>query len=324
MRSFTLSALDLIRTTLRAANEALPPYSCRKSPHKFTQSQLIAILAFKDFLKQTYRGVVQILTEWSDVRTALALKSVPDYSTLAKAEKRLLRKKRWETLMDAAVSEARRSGMVEERCRQAALDSTGYENGHTSIYYGQRTGVKKRHFPKVTALMDTRSHFYLSGVMNQGPHSDQREFREAVRTAYARVPFDELLADAAYDSEPNHVLLRETMGVRSIMPALIGRPTDKAPRGRYRRQLARRFPRKRYGQRWQSESGFSQDKRRFGSSIEGRSYWARCRKLNLRFLLHDVALLLCALFASLRSPMSLFTRNNMFSTEQADPLFGIT
>jgi len=194
--------------------------------------------------------------------------------------------------LSASLQDAQSSGLLAERCRQVALDSTGYENGHTSVYYGQRCGQRKRRFPKFTALCDTRSHLYVSGVMSEGPAADHLEFREAVVTGFARIPFDELLADAGYDSEANHVLVRSQLVARSIIPPSIGRPTARPPTGDWRRRLAQRFPHRRYGQRWQIESCFSQDKRRFGSSIEGRDYGARCRKLYLRLVVHNLALIL--------------------------------
>jgi len=43
-----------------------------------------------------------------------------------------------------------------------------------------------------------------------------------------RVPF----SGAGYDSEPNHELLREILGIESIIPAAIGRPTEKLPTGK--------------------------------------------------------------------------------------------
>ena len=46
-----------------------------------------------------------------------------------------------------------------------------------------------------------------------------------------------------------------------------------------------------YGQRWQIESAFSQDKRRFGSAVAGRDTPARSRQLHLRLLVHNLALL---------------------------------
>ena len=200
----------------------------------------------------------------------MGLKRVPHYSTIAKAEKRLLTEGGASGLLEATLASARRSGLIGQQVAQAAIDSTGYDNGHMSAYYGRRSGKQKHRFPKFTALMDTESHLYLSGVMNEGPFPDHREFAPAVRAVHRRVAFVVLPADAGYDSEPAHRLVRERLGARSIIPARSGRPTSRPPTGPYRRRMARRFPRKRYGRRWQIESAFSQDKRRFGSSALGR------------------------------------------------------
>lgn len=92
MRSLTKSPLALARTALGVAQQALPPYSCPKSRHDFTQHQLFACLVLKEFLQTDYRGLVQMLSEWSDLREALALEKVPHYSTLCYAHRRLLKK----------------------------------------------------------------------------------------------------------------------------------------------------------------------------------------------------------------------------------------
>ena len=50
-----------------------------------------------------------------------------------------------------------------------------------------------------------------------------------------------LLADAGYDAEWVRVLRTEMLDVRTIIPAGISRPTDKAPRGYYRRLMSQRL-----------------------------------------------------------------------------------
>jgi hypothetical protein len=77
---------------LAAGREALPDYSCSKSPHKFTQPQLFAMLVLKQFFKRDYRGTVIWLSKWSELREALELPRVPHYRTLHEAAKRLLKK----------------------------------------------------------------------------------------------------------------------------------------------------------------------------------------------------------------------------------------
>jgi hypothetical protein len=80
----------LAREALAVGRAALPPYSSRFSRRDFTQPQLFALLALKQFLKTDYRGLVALLAEWTELRRALALRKVPHYSTLCYAERRLL------------------------------------------------------------------------------------------------------------------------------------------------------------------------------------------------------------------------------------------
>jgi hypothetical protein len=56
MPRITKSTLSFATTALTIAQNALPPYSCPKNPHKFTQPQFFAILALRVFLKQDCRG----------------------------------------------------------------------------------------------------------------------------------------------------------------------------------------------------------------------------------------------------------------------------
>jgi hypothetical protein len=81
-----------------------------------------------------------------------------------------------------------------------------------------------------------------------------------------------VLADAGYDSEPNHSHARGVRGVRSVIPAAIGRPSVKPPVGRWRRRMKARLNKDycQYGQRWQAEvyhdiekNGCKEEERRF-------------------------------------------------------------
>jgi hypothetical protein len=91
-RSLAKSPLAFAREALAAAKEELADYSNSKSPHLFTQPQLFAMLALKDFLKTDFRGIVALIAEWSDLREALGIKRLPHYSTPCVARKRLLKK----------------------------------------------------------------------------------------------------------------------------------------------------------------------------------------------------------------------------------------
>ncbi len=101
-------------------------------------------------------------------------------------------------------------------------------------------------------------------------------------------------ADAGYDSEPNHELLRDEMGITSIIPPKAGRPTTKPAKGKYRRLMQRLFKnikRTNYGQRWQVETVMSMLKRNLGHALTGRSYHAHNRDILLHCFTHNVMIL---------------------------------
>ena len=92
MSRTTKNPIALARAALEAGKEALADYSHPKSPHKFTQPQLFALLVLKQFFKLDYRGLIEYLNQWSELREILQLKRIPHYSTLCYAERRLLKK----------------------------------------------------------------------------------------------------------------------------------------------------------------------------------------------------------------------------------------
>lgn len=92
MRSMTKSPVALAREALKVGQEGLAAYSSPFSRRDFTQGQLFAVLVLRQFFKTDYRGVVQLLHDFSDLRDTLKLQKVPHYSTLCYAEKRLLKK----------------------------------------------------------------------------------------------------------------------------------------------------------------------------------------------------------------------------------------
>lgn len=92
MREMTRSAVALAAEALRAGQAALPAYSSKHSRKDYTQPQLFAVLAVRKYLKLDYRSMEVRLGEWSELREAIGLAKVPDYSTLCLAEARLSKK----------------------------------------------------------------------------------------------------------------------------------------------------------------------------------------------------------------------------------------
>jgi hypothetical protein len=90
----TKSPRAVAAEALRLAKDALPTYTSARSRKDFTAHQLFAVLALKTFFKADYRGVAQLLADFSDLRADLGLEKVPHDSTLCYAAGRLLERGR--------------------------------------------------------------------------------------------------------------------------------------------------------------------------------------------------------------------------------------
>lgn len=91
MSTTSKSPRAVVLAALATARRALPAYSHRCSPKKFTQHQLFACLVLKNFLKTDYRGVAAHLKDSSSLIATLELTKLPHFTTLQKAAQRLLK-----------------------------------------------------------------------------------------------------------------------------------------------------------------------------------------------------------------------------------------
>ena len=140
-------------------------------------------------------------------------------------------------------------------------------------------------------LCDCASHLILAIVPARGPGPDIKHFRALLDQGLQRVSIDTAAFDAGYDAESTHEYARDQRGVRTLIPATIGRPTAKRLKGYWRRQMKSRLHLTRYGQRWQVETVNSMLKRLQGSALRARNYWSQCRETILRAITHNIMIL---------------------------------
>jgi Transposase DDE domain len=291
------SPRDVAAHALRVGRRTLRRYAHRFSPKLYTQPQLFACLVLKVFFKTDYRGLTALLRDCSDLGRVLALARVPHFTTLQKASRRLLSLRRAQRLLSATI---RRFLGRRRRVRLAAFDSTGLDCGRRSYYYVRRRAqgaskaqkIRYSRYAKLEAAFECGTHLVLAAIPRRGPAVDTDRFVPLLDEVLRRVKLTTALADAGFDSEPNHRYARDQRGVRSVIPAEIGRPSSKPPTGRYRRLMKQRLNKNycRYGQRWQAETGFSMIKRRLGSYVRGHSYWSQCRDLMLLAISYNIML----------------------------------
>ena len=296
MSKITKSPKKVARAAYKIAKSTLPQYAHRYSPKKFTQPQLFVCLVLKIFFKADYRGIAAILADSEDLCKCFDLDTVPHFTTLQKASKKLLRSCVANRLLETTVKSAtKKSNTIE----LAAIDSTGLESGHVSRHFVKRRSREPnlyqtttyRRWPKLAIVCDCSNHLILSAITIRGPSPDINQFCKTLMPCMEKFRIKHLLADAGYDSEANHQYAREVHHIKTTIPPKHGRPTKKLPKTKYRREMRVSFDKETYGQRWQVETVFSMIKRSFGSALRARRYWSQCREMMLLVLTHNIAII---------------------------------
>lgn len=274
-------------------------YTCKYSRKTFTQPQLFACLVLKEFLQLDYRKLSALLRDSPDLAGVVELKTIPHFTTFQKAAARLLAAKPARRLLDKTIHVAKWQRNLSGKVALAALDGTGLETRHASSYYVRRRANNGKNwhrttyqrFPKAGILCDCRSHLILAVVPGRGPTPDIPHFRTALDQGLTRARIEAIAADAGYDAEHAHEYARYKHGVRSLIPAKIGRRTAKPATGYWRRKMQQRLHLTRYTQRWQIETVNSMLKRLMGSALRARHYWSQCREILLRAITLNVMIL---------------------------------
>ena len=297
------SPKDVLLTAYCVGQRRLRAYAHLFSPKKFTQPQLFACLVLKEFLRLDYRKLSALLADTPTLAGAIGLEKIPHFTTFQKAYDRLLGSTRAKRLLEETVNGAVKHKLMKRRVKLAAIDGTGFESRHVSTYYAKRKqqtagnkGRKWHRFPKAGIVCDCQSHMILAVVPGRGPMPDDKHFKPALKQAAGTAKIDTLLADAGYDGEPSHVHAREEHGMKTVIPPKRGRPTNKLPKGKWRKRMATHFDKKKYGQRWQVETVNSMIKRLLGSSLRARKVRMQNREMLLRAITHNVMILWKKLF----------------------------
>lgn len=282
------------RTALEVMNEVLPPYGSKFSKHTFTQPQLMTILCLMRFEDWTFREAEVRLAEHSDLRRALGLERAPDHTTLYRFMHRVTDEVLDEVLIAVASRLVPRRRGRKRKKAVVAVDATGLAPGSVSTFFiNRRTdrgeGLPWRHWCKWTIVIDVLRRCVLAQAARQGPYNDCATLRPLVSAAHEVTPVGLVLADAEFDSERNHLHVREGIGADSVIPAKRGK-ADWKLKG-VRAQMRRRFPRKRYSQRAQVESVFSVVKRKLSAKAPGRSAETQRTQAMLLGLAYNIYLL---------------------------------
>jgi|HubBroStandDraft_2_1064218.scaffolds.fasta_scaffold219022_1 hypothetical protein len=312
-----------MREAYDLACKVWPAHRHRFSRRDFTSPQLFACLVVREMLGLSYRAAEALLRDAEDWLAEIGLEKAPDHNTLWRAFGTLITACRVDRALDLLAEKFQETGKLELSSKPLTIDSTCYERHHRSRHYervcrkrglqeGQKYGKTPqkaqetlrqvdrrrsravRQMPKLALAVASSCHMILAVKTRIGNGSDMPDFPLLLRAATRRAKVRTVVADAGYDSEKSHYIARCELGVRSIIPPKIGRPTDKPPAGKYRRLMKQRFTRqadrKPYGQRAQSETVNSMMKRNFGDAIRSIKPSRRKQEMLLRSLTHNIML----------------------------------
>jgi IS5 family transposase len=315
----------VLRAAYRLGQRVLPDYPVKHARHDFTLPQLFACLVLREFYGLSYRRTEQLLADSPQWLADIGLSEAPDHNTLWRTFGLIVTTRRVNRMLDLHASAFARARLLRLWRKPLALDSTCFEQRHRSAHYDRRcrqmqlrgegaanaitpekpgkwgpsvNAARRRRvsaLPKLSLAVAAACHVILAAVVRTGNGSDSPDFQTLLYRAWKRAPVKVVVADAGYDAEHNHRIAGQDMGVRSIIPPGIGRPTSKLPGGHWRRHMAKRFKRKadakHYGQRSQSETVHSMLKRNQGSALRSRTPQRRKQEMLLRVLTHNIALL---------------------------------
>ena len=148
----------------------------------------------------------------------------------------------------------------------------------------------------------TEPQILVAQRVRPGPCGDFPDLVPLATAAHAVLPFEQLVADAGYDSEADHRFCREGLGVDSLIPAKERRSAAVLATTPFRREMLRRLAqggadpeaRRAYRQRWKAETVMSVTKWRWGASLSARLEATQ----RVQDLLWGVVYNLCRLVAS--------------------------
>ena len=263
-----------MREAHRLASRVWPTYAHEFSRHDFTLPQLFACLVVREMMKLSYRKAEALLRDSPHWLRDIGMNKPPDHNTLWRAFGVLVQTRRVSKMLDLLAELFAHERLLKLSVKPLTIDSTCYERRHRSRHYDrvcrkmqlrdgekyanrpEKTGEERaatvnrarslavRQMPKLALAVAANCHLILAARTHTGNRSDAPDFEPLLYQSWRRAGVKTTVADPGYDSETNHCIARLDMGVRSIIPPKIGRPSSKPPAGRFRRLMSQRFARK--------------------------------------------------------------------------------
>jgi hypothetical protein len=226
---------------------------------------------------------VQWLIEAYYLRIFLQLSHIPHYTTLQKFAARING-----TLLEKIISSFILL-LTNIRKIFTGIDSSGFKATHASQYYAERTKLRRRRkYIKLSLGADVLKQIICIIKIRRAPkRHDNIDFQPLIIKIAKTLPLSVVTADKGYDSEDNHVLVREMLHAFSVIPPRYQRVSIWRTHSKYRKQMKRGYCKVLYNQRNKNETIISVIKRLFGEHVTSRLVRTQNRELSFRCIAYN-------------------------------------
>jgi hypothetical protein len=272
----------MARTMLRVLRHArIPLFFHRKSNHMFTVWQHLVLIAIRRYEGKSYRMFIDWLVEAYYLRMYLGLSKIPHFTTLQKFTDRIAG-----SLLEKIIV----SFILLTNIKQIflGLDSSGFKPTHASHYYAERAKLRRR-WIKLSIGGDMLQQVICIIKIRRAPaRHDNVDFKPIVSKTSKIKPLSVAVADKGYDSEENHVLVRDKLHAYSIIPPRYQDVPIWKTHGMYRKEMKRGYLKPLYNQRNKDETIFSVIKRLFGEHVTSRRIRTQNRELTFMCIAYNM------------------------------------
>jgi hypothetical protein len=258
-------------------------YLHRKSNHIYTVWQHIVLVTIRQYEGKSYRMFTDWLVEAYYLRLFLQLSKIPHYTTLQKFTNRI-------NIMMLGKIISSFILFTGTRHIFTGIDSTGFKITHASEYYTSRAKLRKK-YAKLSIGADVLKQIICNIKVRRAPitaRHDSIDFKPIVTRIAKIKPLSVVIADKGYDSEDNHVFVRENLKGFSIIPSRYENVPIWKTKGRYRKEMKRSYNKVLYNQRNKDETIVSVIKRLFGEHITSKLIRMQNRELVFRCIAYNV------------------------------------
>jgi len=273
-------------------------YSSKYSNKLYDNYQFMVLLCLKQKTGVGYDAFIdEELIELPHIVEFLQLKSIPHPDAINKFANRI----KQSVLELVLLQTTARTGIKKLFLGQ---DGTGFKARKASSYYTfrveyvQRTNKKrKRGRPKtkrkrkkylyVQIMVELRTQMPLGVLITRTPGGDAKKFAPVAKKVMKLGKSVKIVClDKGYDDEKVHEFIREVMEALSIIPARNKDVPIHRTSGKYRKQMKRRYSRKKYFMRNKNETVNSVVKRRWGDSTLAMNWRNQNKEVLFRLIFY--------------------------------------